>query len=810
MKKADYIFETSWEICNKVGGIYTVLSTKALTVVQQYKNNYICIGPDLSRESGADNDFIEDDTLYKNWRQVAQKEGFRLRIGRWRITGSPIVVLVDFTPYFEKKNEILTQLWLTYKLDSISGQWDYVEPLLFGYAAGKIIESFYQFHCTAMDKIVAHFHEWMTGAGILYLKQHTPQIATVFTTHATVLGRCIAGNGLPLYDNISQYPPQETANKFGVQSKYSLEYLSVQTADAYTTVSKITEKECVAFFGKPADVITINGFENGFVPQNDDYQSKRAAARKRLLRVASALMGQQIPGDAFLVLNSGRYEFHNKGIDLFIQSLAELAKNEPKRQIVAFVMVPAGVSGCRPELINMLKNENENEGTGKPRLRDYLTHPLQDIVNDPIVREFNRLNLDNAPDAKVKVVFAPVYLDGHDGIFNLGYYDTLIGFDLTVFPSYYEPWGYTPLESIAFGIPTVTTTLAGFGQWVNDNFTSQSGVVVTHRTDDNESSVCQQIVKAIRQYSELDDNAMQSAANDARKIAAKALWANLFKNYELTYEKALNISEMRYDLYRNKTSRIELFEKSASVETPHWKRVTIKSNLPASLQPLEEMANNLWWSWNYEARDLFIEIAGAERWREFDENPVHMLQILPLDVIHSFENNADYIQRLQKVYADFQSYMNEPMVRKEKKVAYFSMEFGISNELKIFSGGLGMLAGDYLKEASDCHVNMVAVGLLYRCGYFVQQISPSGDQINLYPPQSFSKLPIQPIRNDDGTWRTISIALPGRTLHARIWRVNVGRIKLYLLDTDMEANLPEDRTITEKLYGGDWENRLKQ
>ena len=811
MKKADYIFETSWEICNKVGGIYTVLSTKALTIVNEYKNNYICIGPDLSKDVGTNDDFEEDMALYRNWRETALNEGLRIRVGHWKVAGSPVVILVDFTPYFEKKNDILTDLWLRYKLDSISGQWDYVEPLLFGYAAGKVIESFYQFYCSAMDKIVAQFHEWMTGGGILYLEQNVPQIATVFTTHATVLGRCIAGNGLPLYDKISSYPASETAARFGVQSKFSLENLSAQVADAYTTVSQITDQECVAFFGKHADNITINGFENDFVPQGALYGQKRQAARQRLREVASALLQQPIAEDALLVLNSGRYEFRNKGIDLFIHSLAELQDKHPQREVVAFIMVPAGNRGCREELARKLAENRRFDTAENAVLRDYATHTLHDPYNDPIIKELNRLNIDNAPENRVKVVFAPVYLNGHDGIFNLNYYDTLIGFDLTVFPSYYEPWGYTPLESIAFGIPTVTTSLAGFGAWVSENFPSPQGVTVVHRTDDNDDSVCTQIVSAIEAYAALSDKEMAKASSDAKEIAAHALWKNLFANYADAYSKALDKSELRFESFKNKISHVNYTTvRNEDVSQPNWKRITIKSNLPSNLEKLEELANNLWWSWNYEARELFIEIAGKERWSEFNENPVHLLQMLPLDVLESFNNNKEFVQKLDRVYADFKQYMNTPSPRKEKKVAYFSMEFGISNELKIYSGGLGMLAGDYLKEASDCNVNMVAVGLLYRCGYFVQQISPAGEQINLYPQQSFSKLPIHPERDENGNWRTITIALPGRQLYARIWRVDVGRIKLYLLDTDMDKNSHDDRAITANLYGGDWENRLKQ
>ncbi len=810
MKKADYIFETSWEICNKVGGIHTVLSTKAFTVVNEYKDNYICIGPDLSTENGENQEFIEDPTLYKSWRELALREGLRLRIGRWNISGKPLVILIDFTPFFEKKNEILTQFWLNYKLDSIAGHWDYVEPALFGYAAGRVIESFYQFFCDAQDHIIAHFHEWMTGTGVLHLEHTTPQIATVFTTHATVLGRSIAGNGLPLYENITQYDPLTMATRFNVQSKFSLEQLSAQTADAFTTVSAITNKECVAFFNKSVDVVTINGFENNFVPTGDNYTEKRKVAKEKLHAVATALLQQPISKDAFYVINSGRYEFKNKGIDLFIRALSELQQQNLDKEIVAFITVPAGTSGIREGLMNKIEQKVEFLDENNARLRDYWTHPLHDACEDPIIKELNRLNIDNAPSNKVKVIFVPVYLNGHDGIFNLNYYDLLIGFDLSIFPSYYEPWGYTPLESVAFGIPTVTTSLAGFGMWVKDNFSSQKGAWVIERSDYNDEQVCHEIAQAIQFYSHCDNVELQNYEKEAREIAQQALWKNLFDNYKKTYDVAISKSRERFDLYKHKTSKIDLIVPKIKKPTPHWKRITVKSQLTENLKKLETLAHNLWWSWNYKARELFIEIAGETRWKELSENPVHVLQVLPLDVIQRFSKNKLFIDKLNEVYAEFEVYMSEKSDRNEEKVAYFSMEFGISNELKIFSGGLGMLAGDYLKEASDSNVNLIGVGLLYRCGYFTQQISSLGDQINLYPNQSFSKLPITPFKDENGNFLKISIALPGRNLYARIWQVNVGRVKLYLLDTDFNENTPEDRKTTYNLYGGDIENRLKQ
>lgn len=807
MNTPDFLFETSWEVCNKVGGIYTVLSTKALTAVQNFKNNYICIGPDLSREDDARHEFVEDASLFKNWRQLAQSEGLRIRIGRWQINGNPIVILVDFTPFFEKKNDILTQFWLDYKLDSISGQWDYIEPALFGYAAGRVIESFYQFYCSAQDHIVAHFHEWMTGTGILHLRKAAPQVATVFTTHATVLGRCIAGNGLPLYGNIRQYSPQDTANRFGVQSKYSLELLSALTADAFTTVSDITNVECSAFFDKAVDKVTINGFENQFVPKENEYQKKRKAAREKLINVASALTQQAIDENALLVINSGRYEFHNKGIDMFIKGLAELSKNDQlQRQVVGFISVPAGTNGKRIDLLNKLSQRSWSEAITD----DFLTHPLYDISHDPIVNSLKENGLHNAESQKVKMVFVPVYLNGEDGIFDMDYYDFLTGFDVSVFPSYYEPWGYTPLESIAFGIPTITSSLAGFGQWVARNFQNQKSVVVVERNDDNERQVATDIANAVANYASQDRTAMRDIRLQAMEIAQKALWENLYDNYLDSYNIALSRSQQREDLYSNKVSKIGLWVEKIKKPEPIWYRMSVKSKLPEALLKLEELSKNLWWSWNYEARELFEEAAGIERWKQYDENPVYLLQELPHSCIEKLLENQQYIEKLNRVYTDFQQYMNKKSHRSEDQVAYFSMEFGISNELKIFSGGLGMLAGDYLKEASDCNVNMVGVGLLYRYGYFTQQISSLGDQVNLYPAQSFSKLPITPFKDANGQWVTISLALPGRNLYARIWRVDVGRIPLYLLDTDFADNNEEDRKTTNALYGGDNENRLKQ
>src|SRR5512133_1906098 len=310
--KVECIFETSWEVCNKVGGIHTIISTKTMKIVNERGDKYILIGPDVWREDVTNPEFIPDESLFVEWKARAASEGLRVKAGRWNISGRPIVILIDFTPYFGQQNEIFAGFWETYKLDSITGQWDYVEPALFGYAAGKLIESFSSFYHEHHNTI-AQFHEWMTGTGILYLKKNAPWIATSFTTHATVLGRAIAGNNRPLYGKMESYNPIQISREFNVVAKQSLEKISAAEADVFTAVSEITGRECSHFLGKPVDVVTPNGFEDSFVPGPDTFNEKRNAARERLIKVAEAVLGYSLSPDCMLVANSGRYEFRNKG-----------------------------------------------------------------------------------------------------------------------------------------------------------------------------------------------------------------------------------------------------------------------------------------------------------------------------------------------------------------------------------------------------------------------------------------------------------------------------------------------------------------
>lgn len=807
--KPDYIFEASWEVCNKLGGIYTVISTKAPELEKEFGDNYILIGPDVWKETEQHPEFLESNVLFPHWREHARSKGLNIRIGRWDIPGKPVVILVDFTTFFNKKNEIFAWMWEKYKVDSLSGQWDYIEPALFGYAAAQVIESFYDFYSSAQDRIIAQFHEWMTGTGVLYLKDKVPQAGTVFTTHATTLGRSISGHGMELYKNMGSIDVQVKERSLGIVSKCSLEKIAAREADCFTTVSQATAEECHYFLGRQPDVVTINGFDDSFVPRDNVYKDKRSMAREKLFQVAENLLGRRISRKALLVVNSGRYEFRNKGIDLFVDALGKLNREGyDGPEVIAFITVPANHTGVNQELLRRM-NEGR-KGAIKPEEK-YLTHVLHDRYNDPILRRASEQGLLNTEKDRVSLIFAPAYLNGSDGIFNLVYYDLLPGFDLSVFPSYYEPWGYTPLESAAFCIPTATTTLAGFGQWVMELFPKEDmAVKVIERNDENAQEVTGHIEGFIRDYLSLNQDEKNKVRNKAFDISRQALWSELIDNYFKAYEVALDKASGRSDLFFTKKKSTEYFLKDISTEhKPVWKNIFIQPAISGKLEKLQELSQNIWWCWNYRAELLFRD-ADAEKWEELNHNPIALLESLSIQRIKELEKDDGYISELNEVYSQFQEYMAKAEEKPDEQIAYFSMEYGLHDTLKTYSGGLGMLAGDFLKEASDSNKNMVAVGLIYRYGYFSQQITLFGDQVATYTPQKFTQLPLLPVRDENDDWIMVTLALPGRNLYAKAWKVNIGRISLYLLDADIPENSTEDRVITHHLYGGSWENRFKQ
>ena len=800
----DYLFEVSWEVCNKVGGIYTVIATKALHLESQLGRRHIFIGPDVWMHRMGNPDFLEDPMLYRSWKAQALSEGLRLRIGQWNIPGKPVAILVDYKQFLPQADDILAQLWNDFGVDSLTGNWDYKESAVFGVLAGRVIESFCSYNLNGGEKVVAQFHEWQTGAGILHLKKASIPVATAFTTHATMMGRCLAGNNLPLYNDITTYNGDEMARRFNVTAIHSLEKKSAQNADVFTTVSEITARECAQFLERPVDVVTPNGFENSFTPASDEeYVRLHDAARERLVAVATAMSAEEVPANALFIGIGGRYEYRNKGIDVFIDALDKLNRSDyDGRSIQAFIMIPSGHHGPDREVVAKLSGE------GNARYQTQTSHLLMNADYDTITRRLREVGLTNSIGDKVKVYFVPSYLNGDDGVFNMTYYDLLCGMDLALFPSYYEPWGYTPLEALAFRVPTLTTSLAGFGLWVETHYKKKHpGITVIPRDDTNYFQVVDGTVERIRELASLELEKRNLYRENAREVAQIALWDNQIVYYQEAYSLALSKIKDRQDSYKTKKKTMQYFK--ADVTNPSWRSILVTRHLPEKLSRLEKMSKNLWWCWNESAKDLFKSI-DPEVWHKSGHNPLVVLDTVSIKRFQQLSEDEGFLARMKKVLDEFDAYMAAKAKRKDPSVAYFCMEYGLDTSLKIYSGGLGILAGDYLKETSDMNTNLVAVGLLYRFGYFNQVLSAQGYQVAGYDAQDFTKIPAVPVLDADGKWISVSVAFPGRTLSARVWKVEVGRTDLYLMDTDYEANSPEDREVTYHLYGGSWENRLKQ
>lgn len=539
----DLLFETSWEVCNKVGGIYAVLSTKAKTLQKQHGDKVVFIGPHLCGDE-VNPQLDEVETPLDEWKQQASlPAGMLVRTGRWKVPGRPLAILVDYNALYVYRNELFAEMWRRFGVDSLHGYGDYDESCIFAYGAALVIESMVAFH--KASRVVAHFDEWTTGMGLLYVKSRMPQVATVFTTHATSIGRSICGNGKPLYDYMRGYNGDQMSQELNMESKHSLEKCAAHEADVFTTVSDVTARECEQLLER-RPVVTPNAFEQNYVPKGAKYTATRREARRRLLQVASALCGEELPSDTLLIATSGRQEMRNKGIDLYLDTMNVLRHKpatELDRSIVAFVLVPGWTQEARHDLRDALQR-NKAVGLFNP----IITHLIHNEEGDAIYSKMNHLGFRNAASEMVKVIYVPSYLNGDDGIMNMSYYDLLTGFDLSIFPSYYEPWGYTPLESVAMGVPAITTNLAGFGQWVEKELGNnhlKTGVKVIHRSDSNYDEALQQIVESVQAVAQMDAKELDKLRRNAKATSKHATWDNFMASYNSAYQEALNIAQAR-------------------------------------------------------------------------------------------------------------------------------------------------------------------------------------------------------------------------------------------------------------------------
>jgi phosphorylase/glycogen(starch) synthase len=807
-----YLFEVSWEVCNKIGGIYTVITSKMRESMHAYGDRYFLLGPDLKTNL----EFEEtDEACWTRIREGTAIQELPCRFGRWKIPGEPKVILVGFGKKYDKE-QLLYRIWENYGVDSIAGGWDYVEPVMFSYACGEVIATVFNLLARQQGvPAIAHFHEWMCGAGLLAVKKQAPEIGTVFTTHATILGRCLAGEGMDIYAGMESIAPQREASAHNISAKYSMEVTAAREADCFTTVSEITASEAKNFLGRCPDVIAPNGLDLERAPDLTRDRETALKSRGKLLAAAGRFLRKDYPQNTKIILISGRYEFRNKGIDIFLKALGrldtELAETET---VLAFLFVMGGYT----DLIPSLQGDDGKWDPGSPPIA---THRLHNEMSDPILQACDRAGLKNLPRNRVNVIFSPAYLNGHDGLINMHYYEALSGCDLGVFPSYYEPWGYTPLESAAYAVPTITTDQAGFGLWARQIESADGGIILLNRRGQPLQLIEDHLHDLLADFVGWEGMELSQRRKAARAVALKANWRDFFQSYLLAYEKALLAAEGRSKkmaLTDGRTETKYTFAGTASTQ-PHFRTFRAVATLPSGISRLRELAYNLWWAWHPRALDLYASL-DPKLWSQMNNNPIMMLETVSPERLREASENQSYMRLYQQTMIRFDDYMTgrEPQrnfemasdIKWSSPVAYFSAEYGLHECLPIYSGGLGTLSGDYLKTASDMNLPLVGVGLFYKNGFFRQTIDKDGMQIAEYPENDFSSMPVQLVRDDRGKEVQISLEMPGRTLYASIWEVKVGRVSLYLMDSDVPGNTLQDRRITARLYSADPRIRIEQ
>lgn len=578
----DYFFEVSWEACNKVGGINTVLKSKAALMKDLHKN-YFLVGPYFEHSSKLEFEPEDFPSPFKEIANNLEKEGIKLHYGTWQIKGEPKIFLIDFQNLVKNKDYYKKELWDSHKLDSLNSNWDFEEPMVFSKAVALFLKQISQ-----KREVVAQFHEWLTGLSILFLQNAQAFFPTIFTTHATMLGRAIAGSGRDLYELLDKINPSLEAQNMGVTAKFLTERSAAHNCTIFTTVSEITALEAEKLLGKKPDVILPNGLDISRFPTFEETSIKHITCRDK---IRNFLAYYFFPHYSFelehnlLFFMTARNEFKNKGVDITIQALGRLNNlmkqmNNDNRTVTMFFWIPMQSSGVKVEL---LENKNyyshiksylnyNSEKIMKNVLYDFLsqkelteeelftkeflkgmkkdllkfkrsgnpplsTNYMPDEENQEIIKVLRANGLNNSEEDKVKVIVMPVYLNGDDGLFNLPYYDAIAACHLGLFPSYYEPWGYTPLETGAMGVSALTSDLAGFGQFIKPHL-KDKGIFVLDRLNKHPEEVIQNYAETLFEFVQLNHADRVNSKLESKRLASVCDWKEFIKYYKEAYDKA--------------------------------------------------------------------------------------------------------------------------------------------------------------------------------------------------------------------------------------------------------------------------------
>ncbi|MEM5778263.1 MAG: glycogen/starch synthase [Candidatus Aenigmatarchaeota archaeon] len=588
--RAEVLFEVSFEVCNKVGGIYAVLESKAKKMVELYKENYFLVGPYYPEK--AITEYLKQnppkfcEKIFLDLKEI----GINCHFGKWLVQGKPNVILVEFNEILKNINHIKWELWRDYKIDSLGSGFDFDEPVAWATASGIVIEKLLS--SFKDKKIIGHFHEWLSGAALLYLHKKIP---TVFTTHATMLGRTIAGWGEDLYKEVNEGLKKgitidpKRPYKYGVQAKHLMEKACVENATTFSTVSEITAKEATYILGRKPDIILPNGLDIERFPTMEEFALLHRKYKEKMKHFFNAYFNPYYETDmwdAMIFFTSGRYEFRNKGYDVLIEALGKLnermKKEGIKKNVFVLFYVPkdnikenielfesikiyddikdkvidelpwiqemvldAIIKGKQPKASTVFRKEFLQEckkkyysfkKEGDPPFSAYIVDE-----DDLIVNSFKKNNLLNKKEDKVKVIFYPSYLSTTDRLLGLNYEQATQGSHLGIFPSYYEPWGYTPLECAANGVMTITTDLSGFGIFIQSQTNQKElpGIIVLERENKTHEEVVKRLYEILWTIVNMSRSERVPRKAQAKALASLADWKFLIKNYIQAYNMTL-------------------------------------------------------------------------------------------------------------------------------------------------------------------------------------------------------------------------------------------------------------------------------
>lgn len=586
------LFEFAWEVCNQIGGIYTVMKTKAPSMIERWGENYFMVGPYNQHTSSVEFEKSEPPEILRPAIQLLAQKGIACHYGHWLIDGHPQVLLLDYQACYNWLGDTKYFLWRDngISLEGHDGEVDAV--VAFGSAITELLQSV----CSTIQgrQIAAHFHEWMAGTALPRIRHLNIPVATVFTTHATQLGRYIASNDPNFYSNLPWIHADEAARYYTIWSKYAIERAAAHSAHIFTTVSEVTARESEYLLGRKPDFVLPNGLNTHQFTALHEFQNLHLKYKER---IHEFVMGHFFPSYSFdldrtlYLFTSGRYEYLNKGMDIFIESLAQLnerLKSHPKPPtVVAFIITRAPTKSlnvtslqnhlrfedlkatCRDMEQNLSQRILEAAARGRmPTFEDIftndvqvrlkramlarktsqwppiVTHDMWNDADDPVLRHLRHRNLVNAPGDPVKVVFHPDFVT-LSSLFSLDYDQFVRGCHMGVFPSYYEPWGYTPLECLALGLPTVTTDLSGFGAYVERYVPDalQNGTLVLNRSTQSNQGCIDQLSSYLYKFCELNRRERIALRNRSERLTERFTWDVMAAHYHRAHAEALKCVE---------------------------------------------------------------------------------------------------------------------------------------------------------------------------------------------------------------------------------------------------------------------------